>query len=274
MYMDLCESTIIQSFPSTTKTAAKIWNIFIRSPVDAWRSRFNQKWQHHSKFSLPSVIILCLSHGSDQAAGGSAADTWFFKGHPQPPPDDRLREAKNYLADEDVNRNLDFRGRLAQIDQYTKDLEEKKYECDRKLLQDVKTMAKVQREWMDYHMDAPPCDKSACDPDYVPHLSTRLVSKEAGRVLQEEREAMGLQNQMREDHAPFSIVRNDQIAFLDKLKKDSCENPGTVDGKTNLLWVENRAYGWALREPSLIPVWLHPRLGIPNKGIKITDQDP
>jgi hypothetical protein len=41
---------------------------------------------------------------------------------------------------------------------------------------------------------------------------------------------------MREDHAPFTIERNDQMAFLDKLKNDTCENPETIDEKTNLLW--------------------------------------
>lgn len=123
-------------------------------------------------------------------------------------------------------------------------------------------------------MDARPCDKDPCKSYYNPPISNRLVSKEVGKDLREEKEAMGLANQMREDHAPFTTDRNDQIDFLDKLKKDESENPEMIDEAINLLWVENRAYRWALREPSLIPVWLHPRLGIPNKGIKATDDPP
>ena len=169
---------------------------------------------------------------------------------------------------------MGFKGRLTQIEEYIKVLEEKKIKCDKQLLRDVKTMAIVQREWMDHFMDAPPCDNNACNPDYVPHISTRLVSKATGQELQEEREAMGLGSQMREDHAPFTIERCDQTEFLDRLHRDECENPDTVDERTNLLMVENRAYDWALREPSLIPVWLHPRLGLPNKAIKATDELP
>jgi hypothetical protein len=134
-------------------------------------------------------------------------------------------------------------------------------------------MATVQREWLSI-MDAPPCDKDSCKPNENPPISNRLVSKNVRKKLQDEKEAMGLANQTREDHAPFTVERQDQDAFLLKLKTDQSENPETIEEATNLLWVENRAYSWALREPSLIPVWLHPRLGLSNKGIKASDDDP
>jgi hypothetical protein len=222
---------------------------------------------------VQKIAVLISSSGQTAGIESEPAPP-TFKGHPQPPPDERLQEAKTYLADEDVNRNLSFKGRLTQIEEYLKDLEENQTPRDEKLFRDVKTMATVQREWMDHYMDAPPCDKDPCKPTYTSNISHRLVSKESGQKLREEKESMGLANQMREDHAPFSIERNDHLDFLDKLKKDESENPDTIDEETNLLWVENRAYGWALREPSLIPVWLHPRLGLPDKGIKATDESP
>lgn len=133
-------------------------------------------------------------------------------------------------------------------------------------------MATVQREWLGI-MDAPPCDKNSCKPDGHPLISYRLVSKEMKRALQDAKEALGLADQTREDHAPFTVEGHDQDAFLANLKKDQSGNPETVDEARNLSSVENRAYGWALKEPSLIPVWLHPRLGLSNKGIKAPDGD-
>ena len=85
---------------------------------------------------------------------------------------------------------------------------------------------------------------------------------------------MGLGNQMRDDHPPFTITRKDQIEFLKAREQDALANPETINEKMNLLWVEERAYGWALREPSMIPVWMHPRLGLPDKGIKPSDDIP
>ena len=215
-----------------------------------------------------------LTSSSDSVIAGEPELAPTFKGHPQPPPNERLQEAKTYLADEYVNRNLGFKDRLTQIEEYLKDLEDNQIPRDENLFQDVRTMATVQREWMDHYMDGPPCDKDPCKPAYTPHLSRRLISKESGQKLREENESMGLATQMRENHAPFSIRRNDHLDFLDKLTKDESKDPDTIDEEMNLLWVENRAYDWALREPSLIPVWLHPRLGLPDRGIKATDESP
>jgi hypothetical protein len=40
----------------------------------------------------------------------------MYKGHPQPAVDERLFASKNFLADEDPNRCLDFDSRIDQIE--------------------------------------------------------------------------------------------------------------------------------------------------------------
>jgi hypothetical protein len=180
----------------------------------------------------------------------------------------------NFLADEDVNRNLFFKKHLTEIEDYIKALESEKTACNPKLLQDVKTMSKVQREWTDGYMDRKPCDKDCYKPGNGPGISNRLISKEVGKKLREEREAWGLESQIRGDHEPFTTGREDHYEFLDKFKKDERADPDTVDPEDTLPGVESEAYHWALEEPSMIPVWLHRRLGLPNKAIKATDNDP
>ncbi len=78
---------------------------------------------------------------------------------------------------------------------------------------------------------------------------------------------MGLVTQMRDDHAPFTVEREkDQAAFLNAMKKDAAADPETIDKSRNLPWVESRAYSWALKDPALIPYWMHPIKGILKTG--------
>lgn len=123
-------------------------------------------------------------------------------------------------------------------------------------------------------MDAPPCDRDACKPGHKGPIANRLMSKEVAKKLRDGREAMRLANQTREDHAPFTLERNDHIPFLDQMKKNERENPETIEEAMNLMSIESRASGWALREPSLIPVWLHPRLGLPDRAIRASEDEP
>ena len=219
-----------------------------------------------------------LNRTSNPAAG---EPDYTFKGHSQPPPDERLLACKKYLANEDVNSTLDFKAQLSQIEELIQDLEEKRVNYDSKLFRDVKVMTTVQREWLGT-MEAPPCDMNPLhpNPNEAPPISNRLISRESRRQLQDERDALGLTNQVRQECAPFAIERQDHqdhqdhLAFLLKLKQDQAEDPELVEEATNLVLVENRAYNWALKEPSLIPVWLHPRLGLVDKGIRATDKDP
>ncbi len=86
-------------------------------------------------------------------------------------------------------------------------------------------------------MDAPPCDTGACNSGQFGPVSNRLVSGPVAREIRDKKEAMGLANQTREDHAPFTVDRTDQNAFLQKLKRDQSENPQTVEKATTLVWI-------------------------------------
>jgi hypothetical protein len=191
----------------------------------------------------------------------------FFKGHPQPPVDERLQEAKNFLADEDPNRCLGFDGKLGQVEEYIKNIQDEKFEHDETLLRDVRVMAEVHRDWAKRSQYTLPDTTCREGPSILP-VSTRLLSAETLQTIQEEKEAMGVAIQMREDHPPFTVAyEDDQRDFLQAMRDDACIDPMEVDEGKNLLWIESRAYGWALREPALIPMWLHPTKGIPNTAI-------
>lgn len=199
-----------------------------------------------------------------------------FKGHAQPSVEERLLQCRNFLADEDVNRCLNFTSKLAQIEEYLQYIEAEGLPHNKYLFADVKAMAETQKDWMK-RMDQPPLDIDGPNASSILNYSTRLMDAETATGLQVEREAAGLVTQMREDHAPFTVERSDdQFEFLQKMKQDACADPDMPEGnpKTNLFFVENRAYNWALREPSLIPFWTNWKRGLPNKGIKPSDPHP
>ncbi|KAI6712480.1 hypothetical protein JHW43_004963 [Diplocarpon mali] len=199
-----------------------------------------------------------------------------FKGHSQPPPNERLTAARNFLGDEDPYRCLDFAARIDEIEEYVKHLEDGRVPCDLDLLHAVKVMAAAHREW-DERSRGGPADtacSSSGEPKRLPY-STRLVSLETAANLKAEREAFGLNTQMREDHPPFSVLREDDHAqFLAAMNDAAAEDPDEVDPTSNLLWAEGRAYSWALQDPILIPFWMHPTEGIPKKGVRAGDPTP
>ncbi|PBP27637.1 hypothetical protein BUE80_DR001431 [Diplocarpon rosae] len=199
-----------------------------------------------------------------------------FKGHPQPPTNERLTAAKNFLADEDPYRCLDFAARIDEIEEYVKHIEDGKVTCDLDLLHAVKVMAAVQRDWAKRSKDGPPdttCSSND-EPARLPY-STRLISLETAANLKAQREASGLNTQMREDHPAFSALREeDHSQFLAAMKEDAAEDPDEADPTSNLLWAEGRAYSWALQDPILIPFWMHPTEGIPKKGVREGDPTP
>jgi hypothetical protein len=47
-----------------------------------------------------------------------------------------------------------------------------------------------------------------------------------------------------------------------------------VNETMNLAAVEGRAYEWALREPAMIPYWMHETKGLSETGVKLGDDDP
>ncbi|PVH83982.1 hypothetical protein DL98DRAFT_569341 [Cadophora sp. DSE1049] len=198
-----------------------------------------------------------------------------WKGHPQPPPDERLLAARYFLADEDPDRCLEFASRISEIEDYVAYLESEvktgSIQCDAEFLKDVKVKLAVHRDWERRREEGIPdigCDKK---PWQLP-FSTRTSATQAPARPNPVRTSTGLPSQVREDHPPFSVHReDDHTAFIAALKKDASGDPDEVDTSTNLLWTESRAYTWALQQPSLIPSWMHPTQGIPKKGVSPTD---
>jgi hypothetical protein len=197
-----------------------------------------------------------------------------YKGHPQPEVNERLVQAKNFLADEDINRCLGFTSKLLEIKEYVKYVETETIDWDADLLNNVKVMARVHRDWIKSQNDPPP-DIIYYDAPSIQPYSSRLICADTAAALQAEKEAMGVATQMREDHPPFTVSREDDHAtFMKALNDDTRANPDTIDTKNNLFWVENRAYLGALNEPAMVPVWMHPRAGLPKKGIVDGEQQP
>jgi hypothetical protein len=222
---------------------------------------------------------LCLLTPKSQqlpraATTGIEEEQELFRGHPQPPVDHRLKQARIFLADEDINRNLDFKRKLAEIDEYLNHITSEHLNCNAFLFQEVKTMVDVHKDWIP-RMDRPPADPTCNNTHAIQNYSTRLINEKTSSKLQAERESWGLITQMRGDHAPFTVERsNDQFKFLTKMREDATTNPELVDPRSNLLYVENRAYNWALKEPSLIPFWMHWEKGLPNDGAIPSDDPP
>ncbi|KAL2060649.1 hypothetical protein VTL71DRAFT_9290 [Oculimacula yallundae] len=199
----------------------------------------------------------------------------IWKGHPQPPADERLQSARIFLADEDPDRCIDFASRIAEIEEYVAFLEtDCPLEWDQKLLQDVKVKLAVHRDWEQRRKDGIPdlgCDKK---PWQLP-FSTRSSAAQAQARPNPVRVSDGQPTQVRDDHPPFSVRREDDHSqFIAALKKDSSGDPDEVDIETNLIYSESRAYSWALRDPVLIPSWMHPIDGIPRKGVSVADSAP
>jgi hypothetical protein len=150
-------------------------------------------------------------------------------------------------------------------------IEKDKVPSDPGLFRDVKVKLKVHRDW-EARRKTSPFDTGCCEAPLIAPFSTRLISADTAAALRQEREAQGLVTQMRTDHAPFSVnTEDDHAAFLAKMRQEAMTDPIEVDQNSNLLWTESRAYLWAMRSPSLIPYWMHPKNGIPIKGIAAAD---
>jgi hypothetical protein len=208
---------------------------------------------------------------TEPAPAQSTPEPFKFKGHPQPPVDERLFVARNFLADEDPDRCLRFDTKIAQIEELVAQIEKDKVPCDSELFRDVKIKLRVHRDW-EARRKTSPFDTGCCEAPLIAPFSTRLISADTAAALRQEREAQGLVTQMRTDHAPFSVnAEGDHAAFLAKMREEAMTDPIEVDRDSNLLWTESRAYLWAMRNPSLIPYWMHSKNGIPMKGTAAAD---
>jgi hypothetical protein len=166
---------------------------------------------------------------------------------------------------------LGFSSKLVEIEEFISYIEAENLPRNRFLFGDVKTMVQVHKDWMG-RMDKLPADIEGPHSPSIQNYSNRLIDAESAAGFKLEREASGLITQMREDHPPFTVERSDdQVEFLRKMSRDACTNPDECDPRTNLLFVEHRAYNLALREPSLVPFWMHWSKGLSNKGIRPSD---
>ncbi|TAQ90789.1 hypothetical protein B7494_g844 [Chlorociboria aeruginascens] len=199
--------------------------------------------------------------------------TRSYKGHPQPPVDERLEQAKNFLADEDIDRCLNFTSRLDEIEEYVSFIKDEKLECDPDSLKDVEIMIKVHRDWLYRTQERPYVDSNFSNSIPIQNYSSRLLCADTAAGVRRQREQYGIVTQMRNDHPPFTVKREcDHTQFLKAMTDDATADPDTVDLQTNLLWVEHGAYARALREPAFIQVWLHPTRGLPTRGLSISDE--
>lgn len=136
-------------------------------------------------------------------------------------------------------------------------------------------MANASHDWHTNWMDAPPRETTCCDTSSIPPYSQRLIDANTSQKLQEAEEAMGVAGQMRADHPPFTVTRtDDHMEFLQEFTNDAYAEPGDVPDTEDLFKRENQAYGRALSQPSLIPLWLHRDKGLPHTGIKAVDEQP
>ncbi|KAB8290576.1 hypothetical protein EYC80_011001 [Monilinia laxa] len=142
-----------------------------------------------------------------------------FKGHEQPPVNERLEQIKTFLADEDANRCLDFKTKLKEIQEYLAHVEEHNTSRNWKLFKDVKVMTETQADWHD-RMDRTSFGGPLCvDSPQIQPYSTRLMSNEVTLAIRETKELNGTQTQVREDRPPFTVQRTkDHPIFLRAIK--------------------------------------------------------
>ncbi|KAF7958583.1 hypothetical protein EAE96_002123 [Botrytis aclada] len=201
-----------------------------------------------------------------------------FKGHEQPPANERLEQIKTFLADEDANRCLDFKDKLKQIQDYLGHIEKHQVPCDKSLFKDAKVMTDTQADWHDRMEKSDLGDPLCVDTPQIQPYSTRLMSNEVTLTIRETKEINGTQAQIREDRPPFTAKRTkDHAVFLRAIKEDARKtltNLTEEEENRNLFKIENHAYVDANKNPSLIPLWTDPIRGISDTGKTQSSADP
>lgn len=210
------------------------------------------------------------SGNDDSEPDGSEKDdpATTFRGFAQPPVDERLESIKIFLADEDPDRHLYFEQRFEEINDYVQHIDKHNLACNPTLLKDVKLMAQAHKDWQkDRNRRLPSGCVHAEVKQQPTRTSTRLIDAETSTTILEMRKAVGVDTQLRTDHAPFTVTRvGDEAEFANAMLRDTNEDLITTDKEKNLIWVENTAYSLALLEPAMIPYWMHPTHGLPQIG--------
>lgn len=184
----------------------------------------------------------------------------FFRNHWQPEINERLNQIFNFLADEDVYNCIDFERKFSKIEEYIEYISQKRFPCDLDKLEDVKVMCQVHRDVIGVKNKGLPKGNRYINSVALKELrkirrkgqlaSYRLIDQNEINIYEHEEGP-------REDLAPFSLAREYlpdgfEVAF----KADWSHDANDVDEGTNLVYVENRAYVSALRNPTSIPFML------------------
>ena len=194
-----------------------------------------------------------------------------YKGHDMHPVNTQLRAGSNFLADEDPDRCLNFESRIEELEEFVQYIENERIPHDETLLKHVKSKLLTHREWEKSRAHVP--DNSLRCIPAIQLYSTRLVSAETSLIFEKEKEALSVANITREDNEVFSVDREkDHTAFLKAMRRETNHDPVLINEDKSLLWAESRAYGWAVNDPALIPVWMHPIQGIPKKGKRLIEE--
>jgi hypothetical protein len=227
----------------------------------------------YSDLETPSEIGITLKGGNGK--------THEFKGFVQPEVNQRLQQCKNFLADEDPDRCLHFEAKLTEIEEYVTHIRKSKevnLVYDTKLLNDVHIMVKAHRDWQDRllsYRGRLSMSRDSTNFTAVQPISNRFTSIESSLKVNQEKEEMGLTDQIREDHAVFSgDAGENHVEFLAQMRRDTGQDPMEIDIVQNIAWIESRAYSWALKDPALISHWMHLSKGLPNKGLLVLDDTP
>jgi hypothetical protein len=172
---------------------------------------------------------------------------------PQPPTiNDRLRQAKNFLSDEDAIVHMEFASRLEKIDQFLQRVMNEKMGCDVKLYDEVQAMVETHRSRMNrqkiQNIERP---QSNLGPWQSQRLSLVDTSKRGllrGAPL-------------RDDHPPFTLERPaDQNLFIEALHgQPESTDPKAQDRTLKLLGIEGDAFLETLEDPSLVHEWVEER---------------
>lgn len=172
---------------------------------------------------------------------------------PQSPTvNDRLRQAKNFLSDEDVNRHLKFASRHEKIDKFLQHLANEKVECDILLYNEVQAMVQVHRSRMN-RQETP--NNGRPNGDLGPLQSDRLS------LVDTSQRGLLRGAPLRDDHPPFTLERPaDQNLFLKALHGPSLSNdPGVKDRGLELLTMERDGFSETINNPALVHEWVEER---------------
>lgn len=202
---------------------------------------------HNIRFGSPKILNLeNLEKNQKNRTRIEGENGW----KPQPPTvNDRLRQAKIFLSDEDVNRHLQFVSRHEKIDKFLQHLANEKVECDIRLYNEVQAMVQVHRSRMNRQK-----------PQNNERPNGDLGSLQSNRSSLVDTSKHGLLRgaPLRDDHPPFTLERPpDQKLFLQAIHGLAGSNePGVKNRGVELLEIDRDSFLETLDKPALVHEWV------------------